>query len=1319
MHKNRAYQKIIAMVLSIIMAVCMTPAAAADDTMEVSYIDENGVLRTVTATVIQGTTTALTNEWYVAVGILTLTNLSISGDVRLILSDGCELTVNGTDYNAAVRVPSGSSLSIYGQILGTGKLTADSAGRGAGIGGNGGPNNINATDGESSGTIILNGGIVLANRIGGGGGSDYIIGGPGFDGGHGGTVAINGGTLTVSGRIGGGNGGDGSSGATLEPDKGGDGGNGSNLTVRGGNVSVGGKIGGGDAGAGFFKPILGSRIYGKAGEAGSCTITGGSVNASSIEPVPKNDGGSAVSLTTVTLSGISTSQAIKALVVTSLSSPYGTRDMKTDTSGKLYLWIPASSSVTDAFSQGSRYTGSIPAGGSGTLAIAGTSPYVPVIVSMTPADGAAEVPVNGSISVIFDGMMYAWSGIITLRADHSDTIVLPRGVWNDSFMSYTAAYSDLSYNTMYTVDISGFTDVYDHEADSASFVFTTAAPPKSVMVGVQNSPLYYSTAGSADFPVTVTSIADGTYSVALDGAPVGVTAEDIIIASGSGTLIINTSDDTPEGTYTITAVIDGIISNSIILTVGPALPIVESVTVSPAAVELERGAAQEFTATVAGKNDPAQTVTWEIIGSNSASTGIDANGLLTVSSDETATSLTVKATSTVDTSVSGTATVSVKIRQISLGFVFPAATEGYEEQMPLEVPVINTGNQPTGELTVALSGRNKDDFILSKSTIDSLAANGSDNFSVKPKNGLTAGLYTATVNVTGENGLNKSLDVCFAVNSVSASPAITYTVSFDLNGGIRTGGGELTQTVAEGEAAIAPAVSRSGYTFAGWDKSFNNVTSNMTVIANWHYNEGSGSKSSEPGGDTADDTADDTTDAAIRQDRDPGQSAAVSINAVPTVGSDGHAVVTLSQDSFTDAIAEAQANAKKQGETSKDIIVSVNIDLPDTAESLEIGLSKSVLDTLADADITQLEINGSIISLGFDLEAIKQIQKQCMGDVTITVRPVQDLSEAARKHIGNRPVYDVTVSYISDGKMVSITMLANGGVMLSIPYEPDKNEAIGWLYGVYVDEDGNAARVPGSVYDANSGCIIMNSGHLSIYGVGYTAPSEKYADIADHWARESIDYVVGRGLFSGTTDTEFSPDTAMTRGMMVTVLGRLAEADVSGYKTSSFSDVAAGKYYQPYVEWAYKNGIVNGCGNDKFIPERAATREEIALILCNYARVTGYTLPVIYEAAAFTDNDSIGSPYKDAARALQQAGIMMGDSGNRFNPKSDITRAEVAAILHRCIQLTIDPATAQGWAKNDDDRYMYCKDGKHLTGWPEIPGSMGFEVNENGVRKAE
>jgi hypothetical protein len=78
---------------------------------------------------------------------------------------------------------------------------------------------------------------------------------------------------------------------------------------------------------------------------------------------------------------------------------------------------------------------------------------------------------------------------------------------------------------------------------------------------------------------------------------------------------------------------------------------------------------------------------------------------------------------------------------------------------------------------------------------------------------------------------------------VEAGAGALYTVNFDLNGGTRTGGGELTQTVPEGGAAAAPAVFRSGYTFMGWDKAFDNVTSDLTVTANWKENSSTGGSS--------------------------------------------------------------------------------------------------------------------------------------------------------------------------------------------------------------------------------------------------------------------------------------------------------------------------------------------------------------------------------------------------------------------------------------------------------------------------------------------
>lgn len=77
---------------------------------------------------------------------------------------------------------------------------------------------------------------------------------------------------------------------------------------------------------------------------------------------------------------------------------------------------------------------------------------------------------------------------------------------------------------------------------------------------------------------------------------------------------------------------------------------------------------------------------------------------------------------------------------------------------------------------------------------------------------------------------------------------------------------------------------------------------------------------------------------------------------------------------------------------------------------------------------------------------------------------------------------------------------------------------------------------------------------------------------------------------------------------------------------------------------------------------------------------------------------------------------MMGGTGNKFNPKGNATRAEVSSMLHRYVKLTIDPATAQGWALNDAGQYLYYKDGKVLTGTQTIDGVKCF-FETTGVPK--
>jgi uncharacterized repeat protein (TIGR02543 family) len=770
---------------------------------------------------------------------------------------------------------------------------------------------------------------------------------------------------------------------------------------------------------------------------------------------------------------------------------------------------------------------------------------------------------------------------------------------------------------------------------------------------------------------------------------------------------------------------------SIPLEVRTPEPTVTDVTVNPSTIEVQKGTTQQFDATVNGTNHPAQTVTWEVSDKESADTDITADGLLTVGADETAETLTVTATSTVDTSKSGTATVTVtnsppiRVYSISLDpehHTFPAALVGYDEQAAQTVTIQNTGDQPTGDLTISLSGTSSDAFEVSSDTVGSIAVEGTDSFTVVPKTGLAPGTYTATVTVSGDHSISASLNVSFTV--VTDSPGL-YTITFNANGGTVTPA--TAQTGADGKLTSLPTPARSGnYRFDGWYTAASGgtkVTTNtvftedQTIYAHWTYTGGSDhddddDDSGSDSGSSFDNRT--TTPATTTSEKTPSQTVMAEASVTATPSQNGWATASIPEKSVTDAIAKAQADAKAQGKTANGTTVALNITMPKGATSLTANLTRHSLNSLVSAGVTSLALNGSLVRVAFDAKALAEIQKQSSGNISFTIAPNASLSSEAKKMIGTRPVYELTVSYTKNGKNATVSSWGGGTATVSVPYTPAEDEAVGGLYAVYVDAYGNATRVAGSAYDANRGCVIFTTTHFSRYGIGYTAPSAKFADIANHWAKESIDYVVGRGLLSGTTETTFAPDAAMTRGMLVAALGRLANVDVKSYTTNSFTDVKTGSALRPFIEWAHKKGVVQDSQNGKFEPERAVTREEVAKIFANYAKVTGYTLPVTRMATTYRDASSIGSAYKEAVTATQQAGILMGSTGNQFNPKSSATRAEVSSMLHRYIKLTIDPNTAQGWAKNDTGQYLYYKNGKPLTDTQTIGGAKYF-FNADGT----
>ncbi len=433
----------------------------------------------------------------------------------------------------------------------------------------------------------------------------------------------------------------------------------------------------------------------------------------------------------------------------------------------------------------------------------------------------------------------------------------------------------------------------------------------------------------------------------------------------------------------------------------------------------------------------------------------------------------------------------------------------------------------------------------------------------------------------------------------------------------------------------------------------------------------------------------------------PDTSTNASTEITPSVEKDGKADVKIPSGDIDKAITAAQDAAKKNGNEKNGISVTVNITTKTTPEELTITIPAKSIRGLVNAKAKELRLKSELAWLTLDLPTLKQAQAMG-GDMKIIITAVDNktLSTEARAAIGGRPVYRFTVTV--GGKPLT---KFDGLVSIFIPYQPAATEKPGNLFLVYVDEKGNAEYMTGSSYDVQQKVVMGATTHFSVYGVGYQYDTQLFTDIKGHWAETSIQFVAARGLLSGTGNNQFSPNTGMTRGMFVTALGRLAGIDPGDYKNSKFIDVAADAYYAPYAAWAAEKGIVSGTTAVTFSPDSKITREQMAVIMANYAKAMGYTVPKTREAVTFADASSISTWAKDGVQAMQMAGVLAGKGNNRFDPTGTATRAEVATVLQRYVELVIDTNTAQGWDRNDSGKWMYYVDGKAATGKKTVDGT--------------
>ncbi len=541
-----------------------------------------------------------------------------------------------------------------------------------------------------------------------------------------------------------------------------------------------------------------------------------------------------------------------------------------------------------------------------------------------------------------------------------------------------------------------------------------------------------------------------------------------------------------------------------------------------------------------------------------------------------------------------------------------------------------------------------------------------------------------------------------AALSITGAPGKIYKgSSFALQTSGGSGEGAVTWSVVSGPATVdangTVTVTDTGEfqikAVKDADVEYNQAEAVITLTAEKKPSSGGGSSS---GGSSSKDEEDSTI--IDRPDKNNPNTPTTGQTTPVKPGTNGNA--SINGSTVQNAIDKATADAKKHGNQKNGIAVEVPVEIGKKPDGVQITLKADALKKLTAANVKRFTIDtDSMTDFGFTLDALKELNRQTSGDIVLKVRKTTVTSVEAKTAIGTRPAYDISLWEVKNGKETQITSLNGKTISIAIPYTPTKNEQPGNLYAVSVDAAGKVQWITKSSYDADQKAVIFELTQPGIYGVGYDAKTPAFTDITGHWAKDNILFVVSRGLFSGTGETTFSPDTGMTRGMFVTALGRLAGVDPADYSTGKFTDVKADAYYAPYVNWAAKTGIVSGTTDTTFAPDSQINREQMAVIMKNYAAKLGYTIPKTLKAVSFADNANISSWAKEAVKSMQQAGILAGKTNNRFDTKGTATRAEVATVLRRFVEIVIDPQTANGWVQNGSGEWSYYKNGEPVKGW--------------------
>ena len=684
-----------------------------------------------------------------------------------------------------------------------------------------------------------------------------------------------------------------------------------------------------------------------------------------------------------------------------------------------------------------------------------------------------------------------------------------------------------------------------------------------------NRSVVWTVSGSSNAGTFISS--DGVLTVATDETAAALT----VTATAAG-------DDTKSATATVTVTQPATITN---------------VTVTPTTATVEAGKTQEFSAKVEGTGDVSQDVTWTVEGKNSTSTTISATGLLTVAADETAATLTVKATANGDDTKYATATVTVKQPATITGVtVTPtAATVEAGKTQQFTAKVTGTGDY-NENVTWTVSGKKSDDTTISEDGVLTVATDE------------TAAALTVTATAAGDDTKSATATVTVTQPATITNVTVTPTTATVEAGKTQEfsakveGTGDVSQDVTwtvEGKNSTSTTISATGLLTVAADET----AATLTVKATANGDDTKYATATVTVKQPATITGVTVTPTAATVEAGETQQFTATVTGTGdynekvawTVSGNNSTGTTISTTGLlTVAAGETAATltvkATAAGEDNKSGTATVTVTQPDPDEPWNPGGGTTgnrycylTFETRGGSEIDSLRVKlGETVSLD--------------------------------EYLSERAGFDFAGWYSDDSFAERVDELyMNGSKTVCAAWEPFDDAGRGdWFYDsvVYVYENGLMDGVSDTLFDPDG--TVTRAQLVTMLWRLDGEPSVNYAlpftDVSGgEWYAEAVRWAAGEGIVNGVSETEFAPNAAVTREQLAAILHRYAQHkgyDVSiGESTNilSYSDFASiSEYAISAMQWACGEGIITGVTESTLEPQGTATRAQSAAILMRF-----------------------------------------------------------------------------------------------------------------------